>query len=647
MRQKGVGKQSVLRDVLPGSKPTLSVINSHRSPTRTWMTERITGINRSTLWLGWKEVRAALREASIRDVVDFIDYDIEPDVWIKRLLRHVALGSYEPRSPFRFNLSKSRNFKRVLTFPDIPDVVLFRAIADFIHERARKQQQPHVYYRRADLSQATKAAQDAAQQKMDRLAADYRFTSRHSFLNWLNYAQYRKHLILRKTYRFIVVSDITNFFNSVLHSEVSRAFRSLPIPGEMVGLLFFLLERLAIRATYCDSPGIGLPIDEFECSRTVANLILFPHDRRMVRLVGTQAYVRWMDDHVIGVNSEAEGLRVLAAMQDSLASLYLSPNAKKSLVLTLAEAKVHFHLATNADLDALEQKVASKGHKRKSLVRELIRVWRLALQNEGKGQWEQIQSRVYKLAGMTKARFLRRRAISDLLENPTLAERISSYMRCSGSSSEYLRFIKSVISHRQQIHTDVPLLLLESLLRVETPSYSARRILRMAETILNAVMTGQRDELFAAPACLLILRFGSKGDLSKLKPGFQDRRRVSSQRLIRAAAIVYASAGRREFSEVRRAAAALLSSPLGLMVRLVLRILQFSEVPDRYKLRLNTRWDSVQNKPYVDMRMLVSARLLALSRKKNVKQWLKSRVAKMKKEDLSAFDKRLLARLII
>ena len=145
----------------------------------------------------------------------------------------------------------------------------------------------------------------------------------------------------------------------------------------------------------------------------------------------------WTTD-VIGVNSEAEGLRVLASMQDSLASLYLTPNSKKSLVLTLAEAKIHFHLDSNADLDTLEQKVASRSHTRVSLVRELTRVWRAALQNEGKGQWEQIQNRVYKLAGVTKGRFLRRRALSDVLENPTLAERISSYMRCFGFSSGIL-----------------------------------------------------------------------------------------------------------------------------------------------------------------------------------------------------------------
>ncbi len=378
-----------------------------------------------------EEIRGELRNATIRDVADHLDFDIEPDVWITRFLRQVSSGAYEPRAPRRFPLAKTQSFKRVLTFPEIPDLVLFRAIADYVHDRAKRQQQPHVYYRRRDLSKATKAAQQAAQQKLDRLAADYRFTSRHSFLNWLNYAQYRKHLILQRTFPFIVVSDITNFFNSILHSEVSIAFRNLPIPSSMVGLLFFLLERLAIRATYSDSPGIGLPIDEFECSRTVANLILFGHDRRIVKLVGPQAYVRWMDDHVIGVKSEAQGLHVLAAMQDSLAGLYLTPNAKKSVILSLAEAKVHFHLDTNASLDALEAKIAARTSRRPALVRELTRTWRVGMQHEGKGQWEQIQKRIYKIAGRTRARFLRRRAIPDLLENPELAEMISSYMRCS------------------------------------------------------------------------------------------------------------------------------------------------------------------------------------------------------------------------
>ncbi len=333
-------------------------------------------------------------------------------------------------------------------------------------------------------------------------------------------------------------------------------------------------------------------------------------------------------------------------MQDSLASLYLTPNPKKSAILSPADAKIHFHLDTNADLDALEAKVTARSGRRVTLVRELTRIWRVALQNENKGHWEQIQSRVYKIAGLTRARFLRRHAVADLLENPGLAQRISDYMRCSGSTAEYLRFVKSVIAHRQQIHDDVPLLLLESLLRAEARGFSARQVLLIAKTMLAEVLEGRRADRYAAPASLLILRFGGRRDLQLLRRCFRDRRKSLSSSLIRAAATVYAGGGRKEFGDVRRSAAALLLNPLALMVRLILRITKFDEVPDRYKARLHLRRDSVSNRYFVDMRMVVAARLLALNRKKAVKEWLKAWAADVRRQRISVFDKRLLERLL-
>lgn len=610
------------------------------------MTGRIIGVTKTSLWLAWKEIRAELRNATVRDVIDFLDYDIEPDVWITRLLRHISSGAYEPSAPLRFPLAKSPSFKRILTFPAIPDLVLYRAIADYIHQRARKYQQPHVYYRRADFHKATAAAQQAAEQEMQKLAADYRFTSARSFLNWLNYAQYRKHLILKKVSPFVVISDITNFFNSVLHPEVSNAFRSFPIPSRLIGLLFFLLERLAIRADYSDSPGIGLPVDEFECSRTIANLVLFAHDRRIVNLVGKDAYVRWMDDQTIGVSSRADGLRLLGVLEESLSHLYLTPNAKKSVVLSLPDARRHFHLDTNATLDLLETKIAKKSVRRRTLVRELGRTWRLALRSEGEGQWGQIQKRIYRLAGLTRARFLRPRAGKDLLENPSLAERISDYMRCSGSVTEYLDFVKAILSHKEQIHDDVALVFFESLLRLETSGSKARLLLRMAEPALSDIRARKRTALFAAPACLLILRFGDRRHLSILRRCFQENSGRMPSQAIRSTAIVYASYGKEEFGRVRRAAAVLLLNPLATLVRLVLRISKLSQVPDRYKARLIVRRDSVKGRQYLDMRVLLAARLLALNRKNAVRSWLKSWVHGVKKQPVSPFDKRLLDRLL-
>ncbi len=192
----------------------------------------VIGVSKSSLWLAWKEIRVQLRNATVRDVIDYLDYDIDPDVWIARLLRQISLGAFEPGPPLRFPVAKSPSFKRILTFPGIPDLVLYRAIADYIHRHAKKYQQPHVYYRRADFHKAAVAAQQGAAQEMRQIAADYRFTALESFLNWLNYTQYRKLLILKPS-PFIVISDITNFFNSVLHSEVSNAFRDFPIPSRL------------------------------------------------------------------------------------------------------------------------------------------------------------------------------------------------------------------------------------------------------------------------------------------------------------------------------------------------------------------------------------------------------------------------------
>ncbi len=611
------------------------------------MPGRIVGINRSSLWRAWKEIRIELRRASVRDVVDFLDYDIEPEVWITRLLRQIATGTYEPHFPTRFPVAKSSGFKRNLTFPAIPDLVLYRAIADHIHQRARKQQQPHVYYRRTEFEKAAEAAGRAAGQKMQRLAADYRFTSVHSFLNWLNYAQYRRHLIMQRVYPYLVTSDITNFFDSVLHSEVANAFRDFPIPSRMIGLLFFLLERLAIRADYSDSPRIGLPVDEFECSRSIANLVLFSHDRRIVKIVGRDAYVRWMDDQVIGVKSQADGLRVLAALGSSLANLYLTPNAEKSKVLSLSEAKLHFHLDTNGALDAVEGRITTHAVRRRTLVRELSRVWRMALQNEGEGQWSQIQKRFYRLGGITKARFLRRRAMRDLLQNPTLAERVSDYMRCSGSVAEYMKFVRSVLKHKEQIHDDVVLIMVESLLRLETSGPRARAILRWASELLREISGQKRSADFAAPACLLILRFSDPRNISSLRRCFQESKAGAPRQAVRAAAIVYASYGRKEFNVVRRAAAMLLINPLASMVKLVQRVMKFEQVPERYKARLMLRRDSVSGRQYIDMRTFLAARLLALNRGKAIRSWLKTWVTNTMRQKISAFDKRLVRSLIV
>ncbi|MFZ0912674.1 MAG: RNA-directed DNA polymerase [Candidatus Korobacteraceae bacterium] len=607
----------------------------------------IKGISKTSLWSTWKIIRTELRSASIRDVIDFVDYDVAPDVWIQRLLDQISSGRYEPATPLRFTIGKSNGFSRAMTQPAIPDLVLYRTIVDAIYRKALKREHKHVYFKRERLQQAQNVAQQQAVQQMS-WAAQYRMTSQRSFYNWLRYAQYRKYLLLQAVHPYLVVTDITNFFDSVLHSHVEEALRGLPVFPRMLGLLFFLLERLSIRQDYASSHGISLPVDEFDCSRTLAHITLFSHDDSMVGLVGEDNYVRWMDDQNLGVRSKAVGLRALSQVGKSLARLHLSPNSKKSQILTLSEARRHFHLDLNGMLDRAEAaaKVAKTRRQRLSLSRQLRQIWSRAQLHKDVGEFDKVLKRIYRLAGFARLRFLRRRALRDILANPTLADRVCDYMRCSGTVLEYLRWADMLMQEEEQIYPDVNVALMESLLRLEGNRFEARQIRSRATAFLSGKsnVPGAAECKTVAP--LLILRFGDRRSLPMLRRCFDEDKSVTSAPLLRAAAMVYSSYGDREFREVRRSASRLLRNHLADVVKLVERIRQYPEVPLRYKARLKPRYDSVARMQYVDMRALLTVRLLQLARAPRVITWVADWKTNVFSQSISAYDRRLISRLL-
>ena len=303
-------------------------------------------------------------------------------------------------------------------------------------------------------------------------------------------------------------------------------------------------------------------------------------------------------------------------------------------------------METNAKLDVLEDLIERKAKSRRALIRDLAKVWRVAVRNKNNGEWEKIQKRFYRLAGLTKAKFLRKLVHRDVLNVPTLTERIADYVRCSGSSKEYLGFLRKIIKHKEQIHEDVELILVENLLRLELSGKSAQYVATMAIRMTEEITDGARSFVFAAPACLLLLRFGGRRFRGPLRRCFRDSAQTRHPQLVRASAIAYATYGSTEFGEVRKTASLLLNNPLALMVRMIRRLKSLEQVPDRFKSRLTIRWDSVRGRHYLDMRTFVAARLLALNRRKAIRQWLNQWVAQSKKKNLSAADRRLLGSLV-
>ena len=616
----------------------------------------IRGITRTSLWKSWKQVRKEVKNSSIRDVIDFFDYDVNPDVWINRLLARIASGEYEPETPRRFTLGKSKGFSRTMALPLIPDLVLYRTIVEYIYKRSRGRRHKNVYFLRDELSKAQKKALDDALGRMEKardienVEGDYVFTGRRSFYNWLRFNQYRKLLIHADAHPFIVVTDIANFFDTVLHSHVTEAVQSLSVPPRMIGLLFYLLERLSIRQDYSSSHGISLPTDEFDCSRTLAHLMLFPHDDAMVQLVGEDKYVRWMDDQNFAVETKAKGLQVLAEVGRSLSRLHLTPNAQKSGILTLEEARRHYHLDLNQFLDEAEilakkSKNSPTAHRR--FVTRVRIVWRKARPHEGVGEFGKVLKRLYRLAGLARLDIFRNRASSDVLQHPSLVARIADYYRCTGSVGDYLDFVESLTTNGEQVYPDVNVALIESLLRLEPQTGDdLLRLRKLAKALLQRKHRMPGAEDCAAIAPLLILRYGDKRLHETLRPCFREKRKGIARQIVRASAVVYASSSDENYRDVRNAAAAVLRNYLSSLVLLIAEIKTYTSVPGRYKSRLTLSFDPVSGQPYVDMRVILTARMLLLSRHRVVRDWVLSWRAESLAKSISDFDRRLLRRLV-
>lgn len=604
----------------------------------------IPGINRTTLWNAWKQIRQEARHSTIRDVVDWLDFDLDPEVWISRLVRQLNDGTYEPKTPQRFTLAKANGFSRRMTLPDVRDLVLYRAITHHCYKRASRREREHVYFERSRLAEVQARAVDEAIQVRESPYTGFR---RRRFLTWLRYEQYRKHLILEKVFPCIVVSDVTNFFDSILYQRVADSLAGIT-SARMLGLLFFLLEKLSIRDPYSATPLVGLPVDEFDCSRALAHMVLFLHDDRVVGKLGERAYVRWMDDQNVGVGDRAEGLRMLALIGHSLSRLHLTANSGKSKVLSLSQARRHYHLDLNGLLDRLELLPRRTIAHRKRLRRDLKAFWVRAKEHEGVGEWSKVLKRTYRLAGLANTRWLRSRCAKDIRTYPDMVERIADYVRTTGTAREYLDFAEAAWRNPEQIYPDVNLALFERLLLVEATDGEARRVRRTAARTLAGNSSWPGAELCATVAPLLLLRFGDRRSLRALGTRLQSPGSSASPSVARAVAIVFASFGRRQFYQMRREAARALRGELGDAVRMCERILEYETVPDRFRNRFKPIWDAVRGQDYFDMRRILSVRLLLLNKRPAIRSWLGGQLATaLARDTISDFDRRLLRRLLV
>ncbi len=452
-------------------------------------------VSLSNLRKAWNSVRTEMRHCKMRDAVDWLDWAVTVEAGLGRLRSELLAGEYYPLTPVRYELAKSRGAFRVMTLPNLQDAIVYHLICDRALELATPMKVAGAYFSRRHG--ATPIGRTIGQ--LDDPSSSF-------WSVWLRYQQYRTHTMLNNVYTVLVVSDISNYFDSISHELLMEYLSPLGLPRKAVGILGRLLEVLKPTAGHSPNPRIGIPVDECDCSRALAHIFLFEHDRRMVERFGENNYVRWMDDQNIGCQNETEARRAVNELNRSLGCQRLTLNSGKTLFLTPDEVVTHFQLDANRALDGWEG--AHKNRPNTEAAREsLAAIWdgTCASESYNRGCWDKIVKRFYACAAKASSDLLDGRMYEDMIAYPHLAERIFESLARRNKGRELLALFSQYCHAEESLYESTEAMFFDCCLLADVAPLLEAKLRSTAELFSQGRVGGQSLRPFGKAAAVLCL----------------------------------------------------------------------------------------------------------------------------------------------
>ncbi|MEY2343072.1 RNA-directed DNA polymerase [Acidithiobacillus sp. IBUN Pt1247-S3] len=168
--------------------------------------------------------------------------------------------------------------------------------------------------------------------------------------SWKDYRQ--RSFELSSEYKYVVVTDIADFYPRVYHHRLENALNRLPSAGDIPKRIMTLLGSFSKNVSY------GLPVGG-PASRILSELCLDSTDRVLLR--SKVKFCRYVDDYSIFCKDKTEAYRVLVLLSESLFNEGLVLQKNKTNILTSDEfrssAKLLDPKDTNDPLASDEQKL--------------------------------------------------------------------------------------------------------------------------------------------------------------------------------------------------------------------------------------------------------------------------------------------------
>ena len=176
-----------------------------------------------------------------------------------------------------------------------------------------------------------------------------------------------------KSHRFLVTTDLTNYFDNIGLRELRHVISAIVKAKEVyLDLLFRLIEDLCWNPDYLPTTHKGLPTINIEAPRLLAHALLFEIDYVLKKRT-ENSFVRWMDDINFGVSNLRSAKIILGEVNDVLKSRGLALNLAKTEVMTSKEAEHHFMFRENLRLNRVQRRARKlkSGNAKAKLARKL------------------------------------------------------------------------------------------------------------------------------------------------------------------------------------------------------------------------------------------------------------------------------------
>lgn len=276
----------------------------------------------ATLWKKKRGVRDHMRKQIIPDAVEFLDFHMEHRQRCAALEALICNGDYIPAPILRMKVEKGKGLCRQIALPSPAEALVLQALSDSLwREIKNKAPSPTAFF----------APQDQPFSKLNPMNDEDEF-GYGPIESWLDFQQ--EVLKFSQTRNFVVVTDIANYYDGILHSFLRAILSDYGLEREYaLDLLLFILEAMLWRPDYMPNFGIGLPQMDLDAPRLLAHTHLFEVDELFEKDPDVD-FARYMDDMDFGVDTLAKAKSVLRDLDLALHTRNIRLNSGKTTIMT-------------------------------------------------------------------------------------------------------------------------------------------------------------------------------------------------------------------------------------------------------------------------------------------------------------------------